>query len=68
LAEIIEQQRRQYDGKPAEPDRQAPEMPHIGVHRLAPGDDEEHRAKHRERDAWRRLNQVNEGAMGADCL
>ena len=43
-------------------------MPHIGVHRLAPGDDEEYRAEHRERDPWRRLNEVNEGAMGADCL
>ena len=48
LAEIIEHQRGQDDGEPAEADRQAAEMAHIRIHRLAAGDGQEGGPEHRE--------------------
>src|SRR5262249_42886585 len=68
LAEVVEQQSWQNNDEPAKTDRQAPEMTHIRVHRLASGDRKEDRAKHRKRDAWWRMYQVDQRAVRADCL
>ena len=46
--EIVEQQRREDHGEPADPDRQRAEMAHIGVHRLPAGHDQHQRAEHQE--------------------
>ena len=43
-------------------------MPHIGIHRLASRYGEKHRAEHRESNARRRMNEIDQGAVGADCL
>ena len=45
LAEIVDQQRRQYEGKPSDLDRLAAEVTKIGIKRLAAGDDQEYRAE-----------------------
>jgi hypothetical protein len=55
LSEIIQDKTGQDDGEPAEADRLAAEMTHIGVHRLAAGDRQEGGAKHREADAQSRV-------------
>jgi hypothetical protein len=46
LPHVVEHQRRQHEGHPADPDRLAPEMPHIGIKRLGPGY-RQHNAAHR---------------------
>ena len=38
LAEVVEEERRQRDEEPGEPDRTPPEVAHVGVERLRPGD------------------------------
>ena len=48
LAEVVQQQRRQHQREPREADRPLAEVPHVGVQRLAAGDDEEDRAEHGE--------------------
>ena len=67
LAEIVEHQSRQDDGEPAEADRQAAEMAHIRIHRLGAGDGEEGGAEHGETDARRRMEQVDQRMMRAEC-
>ena len=53
LAEVVQEQRRQHEHEPREPDRPLAEVPHVGVQRLAAGDDEEDGAEHRETRASR---------------
>ena len=48
LAEVVEQQRRQHQREPGDADRPLAEVPHVGIERLAAGDDQEHRAEHGE--------------------
>jgi hypothetical protein len=43
LAEVVEQQPREHEAVPGDLDRLAAEVPHVGVQRLAAGDDEEDR-------------------------
>ncbi len=45
LPPIVEQERRHHQRVPADGDRLATEMPHVGVERLAAGDDEKDRAE-----------------------
>ena len=45
LAEVVQQQRRQHEREPGDPDRPLAEVPHVRVERLAAGDDEEDRAE-----------------------
>ena len=48
LSEVVQQQRRQHQGEPRQADGPLAEMSHVGVQRLAAGDDEEDRAEHGE--------------------
>ena len=48
LAEVVQQQRRQHQREPGDADRPLAEVAHVGVERLAAGDDEEDRAEHGE--------------------
>jgi hypothetical protein len=48
LAEVVEQEARQHDHVPGPADRAAAEVAHVGVQRLAAGDDQEHRAEQQE--------------------
>ena len=48
LAEVVEQQRREHEREPGEPDRPAAEVAHVGVERLAAGDHEHDRAEDQE--------------------
>ncbi|MGY4351861.1 hypothetical protein ACVWXM_008354 [Bradyrhizobium sp. GM7.3] len=50
LAEIVQHERRQADREPGQPDRQAAEMPHVGVHGFAAGHREEGGPQDREGD------------------
>ncbi len=43
LAEVVEQQRRQHDREPGDPDRAGAEVSHVGIERLAAGHHQEHR-------------------------
>ena len=45
LAEIVQHQRRQHQTEPGKPDREAAEMAHVGVERLAAGHRQHHRAQ-----------------------
>ena len=65
LAEVIEQQTRQDNSKPAKTDRQAAKMAHIRVHCFPTGNGEEDRAEHGERDPRRSLGEVRQGMMRA---
>lgn len=67
LAEIIQHQRRQADREPGKPDRQAPEMPHIGIHRFAAGHGEEGCAEDREGDVEVLVDQEVEGVERTEC-
>ena len=49
LAQVVEQQRGEDHDEPDHPDGAGPEVPHVGVKRLATGDDQDHRAKDDER-------------------
>ena len=49
LAAIVDQQRRQHEDEPRRPDRRSAEMAEVGIHRLAAGDRQEHRAQYRRR-------------------
>ena len=42
LAEIVEQKAREHDGEPSGADRDAAEMAHVGIERLAARDGQEH--------------------------
>ena len=46
LAEVVQQQRRQHQREPGDPNRPFPEVPHVRVQRLTTRDDEEHGAEH----------------------
>ena len=59
LAEIIERERGQGDGEPGDADREATEMAHVGVERLAAGHRQERAADHRERQRSR-VREVSE--------
>ena len=50
LAEIVERAGRQDQPQPTDHDRTAPEMAHIGVQRLSPGDREHNRRQREEGD------------------
>ncbi len=45
LAEVVEDQRRHDEGEPGEADRQAAEVAHVGIERLAAGDGQDHRTE-----------------------
>ena len=49
LAEIVQDEGRQHHSEAREPDRQATEMAHVGIHRLATGDGREDRHGRRNR-------------------
>ena len=59
LAEIVEQQRRQDDTKPAETDRQAAEMAHIRIHRLGTGECQKGRAENGKTNARSGMKQID---------
>ena len=46
LAEVVDQQRREHEGEPADADGALAEVAHVGVERLRAGDRQEHRAQH----------------------
>ena len=48
LTEVVEQQRRQHEREPGDANRPPAEMAHVGVERLAAGDDQEDGAEHGE--------------------
>ena len=50
LAEVVEREAGQRDREPGQADGEAPEMAHVGVHRLAPRHGQEHRPEHGEAD------------------
>ena len=50
LPEVVEEERGEDEGEPADADRPGPEVPHVGVERLASRDDEEDRAEQQEAD------------------
>ena len=62
LAEVVQHQGREHDREPREPDRCAPEMAEVGVHRLAAGDRQEGCAQHGEADRQMRGEKVIDGA------
>ena len=49
LAEVVEHQGGEHQPVPGRADRPTPEVTHVGVERLAAGDDEEDRAEREER-------------------
>jgi hypothetical protein len=65
LPEVIQHQRGQADCKPGEPDRQASEMSHVGVHRLAAGDGEKRGAENGEADVKILMDQKIDGIKRA---
>ena len=48
LAEVVQEERRKDEREPADADRPGPEVPHVGVERLAPRHGEEDRAEEEE--------------------
>ena len=75
LAQIVERQRRQHDGKPRNLDRTAAEMPEIGIKSLGSGDGEKHGAKRKqsndavvqqEIDAVERIERPQHARIGGD--
>ena len=65
LAEVVQHEPRQHDGKPGGPDREAPEVPHVGVKRLAAGDREEDRREHGQRGHGPGLEDVGDRVVRA---
>lgn len=66
LAEIVQHQCGKADREPGEPDRQAAEMPHVGIHRLTAGDRKEGGTKDREGDRKVLVDQEVQGIERAE--
>ena len=48
LPEVVQDERRQHQREPRQPNRLPAEVAHVGVERLTAGDDEKHGAEHGE--------------------
>ena len=66
LSEIIEEERRIDDCVPGETNRQRAEMAEVGVHRLAPGDDQHQRAEDQQRLHEMRVRQKPRAVDGIE--
>ena len=66
LAEVVEQQRRQHERVPGQPDRPPAEVAHVGVQRLAAGDGQHDRAPSDEEAVHAVLDHEGDRVVGVE--